>query len=131
LYRCNEDGPVLSLNKAKREDDEARAPGVPLLHFGHSNAWASKYLAVRGEELRREWLAKENKAGRGTVPSSASASTTSTAAAAAAAAAAAVDDPPVPFSVAFYVQAAAGDPGVAVVGLHTFTHNLKLPGFDR
>ena len=112
----HEDGPILSLNTAKREQDEARTPGVPLLHFGHSNAWASRYLAARGEELRREWLAKTNavavRRGKQTIPSSSSSSSLSSSSSSSSSGSA-----PAPFSVAFYVQAAQGDPGVAVDAL--------------
>ena len=106
----HEDGPIMSLNTARREQDEARVLGVPVLHFGHSNAWASSYLAARGEELRREWIAKVGAIKGPPISLFASAAASS-------AAAATAEATPPPFSVAFYVQAAAGDPGVAVDAL--------------
>ena len=51
----HEDGPVLSLNTAKEKDDAHRARTAPVLHFGHSSAWASRYLGRAGDTLASEW----------------------------------------------------------------------------
>ena len=55
LLWTHEDGPVLSLNTAKEKDDVERVKTAPALHFGHSSAWASRYLGREGGKLAKEW----------------------------------------------------------------------------
>ena len=81
-----------------------------------SSSYSFRYLAMRGEELRREWRASAAAGAGRQDHASQSAS---------AFAAASAENPPPPpppappFSVAFYVQAASGDPGVAVGALQS------------
>jgi len=51
----HEGGPIMSLNTARQEQDGARITGVPLLHFGHSNAWASRYLVFICFDTKARW----------------------------------------------------------------------------
>ena len=119
----HEDGPVLSLNTARQRDDRARVREAPVLHFGHTQAWVAKYLADAGAALKREWRANGER-----MPTVAPRDERESESAEAKAAEQ-TDAPSgeegdgdgggdggssVSFSVAFYVEAVRGDPGVAV-----------------
>ena len=132
----HEDGPVLSLNTAKEKDDATRAPTAPVLHFGHSSAWASRYLGRAGGELASEWRREREHAKVGedvvvveTMPAPVSATSdreegTGSATSDGGEGAGKI----INLSVAFYVEAVPGDPRVAVDALKSIRrHHPTAP----
>ena len=132
----HEDGPVLSLNTAKEKDDATRAPTAPVLHFGHSSAWASRYLGRAGGELASEWRRERERAKVGedvvvveTMPAPVSATSdreegTRSATSDGGEGARKI----INLSVAFYVEALPGDPRVAVDALKSIRrHHPTAP----
>jgi len=126
----HEDGPVLSLNTAKEKDDATRARTAPVLHFGHSSAWASRYLGRAGGELKAAW--RREKAGEDvvvveTTPAPVSATSDPVAGGSATSDGVAGGNI-VNLSVAFYVEAKLGDPRVAVDALKSIRrHHPTAP----
>ena len=115
----HEDGPVLSLNTAKEKDDVERVKTAPALHFGHSSAWASRYLGREGGKLAKEWRegGTERHGGGTGADTGEDVVVIETTPAPVSAQVSADTSPAGDFSVAFYVQAKPGDPKVAVDAL--------------